>query len=447
MIQQFKHMISLLVLGLLVMLNSSAYAGWVESAEGVLKSAKEVTGDVVDATKDAGGKALEYSKEIGEQAIDVSKKSLQTTQETLQGLQDTSDKPYSPEQRFQDTWEEVLEKLDEGLTLFDEIQDAPDSSLFGADKQSLRGDFNEILDDIIILLDDPQIKAYREKIDTITQQIAQVNTEIASYREKRVTAPREHVVKTTKKGYDQQIKEAGQEIVQYEGEIDQIHLFLIDRFRAIGLDIDINQLTVLLSRVDSENIIQMSVVFDVLKKITKQLMVLTQSSGEAIKTAKRYYGMHVILIEMVVYMQSKYIEIINSQYLPKIGTISNKTVALVRETKVNIARETESSRIAIYKKNLQSQSLTIKVARLYLNNLTSQREKVVEAKKKAMADFRLAFNTYETVEVSADLVNLLNASQGVFQAVINLQVPEIVPFENYEMQQKYQDLSRMMIDK
>ncbi len=80
---------------------------------------------------------------------------------------------------------------------------------------------------------------------------------------------------------------------------------MIARFQLIGLDLDLEQIKVLLSRVDSENIIQMSVVFDVLKQITKQLMELTQSSGEEIKTAKKYYGMHVVLIEMVIHMQDQ----------------------------------------------------------------------------------------------------------------------------------------------
>ncbi len=82
-----------------------------------------------------------------------------------------------------------------------------------------------------------------------------------------------------------------------------------------------------------------------------------------------------------------------------------------------------------------------------MDNLKSQRGKVLKAKSKAVDDYRLAYNTYQTVEVSSDLVNLLNTSQDSFEAVMNLQVPEIVPFESLEMQKKYQELSNMMQEK
>ncbi|MBF0368751.1 MAG: hypothetical protein HQL52_04760 [Magnetococcales bacterium] len=452
----------------------NAEAGWMDSAENAWQKTQVVTGEVLEATKEAGGEVLEATKEVGGEAWDASKEvggeawdaskevggeawdaskemggqALDASKEALASASESSSEPESrgpsPEERFADIWEEVLQHLDDGLVVFDKIKEAPDSVFIGEDKKSLRKDFNEILDEMIAMLDDPGIRALRERIDSLRSQIEETKREIADYREKRVTAPRKHMVKTTKNGYDRRIQEAEEDIVGFEREIDATHLQLVEHFKAIGLELDLNQVTVLLSRVDSDNIIQMSVVFDILKKITAQLMALTESSEEEIKTAKRYYGMHVVLIEAVLHMQSKYIDKISSEYLPKIDEITDKTLSLSRATQKNIARESDARRKEIYRKNLQAQELTLKVARLYVDNLKSQREKVVVAKKKAMDDFKLADNTYETVNVSADLVDLLNSSQDAFTAVMTLQVPEIVPFESAEMQKKYQELSRMI---
>ncbi len=434
-------------LSLLFFVNN-AFAGWMDSAEEALKKTQKVTNEMIDAGKevgnkalDAGAEALDASKEVGEQALDAFKEALEVTKETL------STDPQTPEERFADTWGDVLQHLDEGLVIFDKIKEAPDSVFIGEDKQSLREDFNVILDDIIILLDDPGIKENRDRIDSLRQKIDETKKEIAGYREKRVIAPRKSMVKTTKGGYDKRIKLAERDMADYETEIEKIHLQLVEQFRDIGLSLNLNQVTVLLSRVDSENIIQMSVVFDVLKKITKQLMALTKSGGEEIKTAKRYYGMHVVLLEMVIHMQGKYVSKIDSDFLPKIDGITEKTISLYRRTKRNISRESNANRRTIYQNNLHAQELTMKVARLYVDNLKDQREKVVRAKQKVAEDFRLANNTYETVEVSADLVNLLNTSQDSFEAVMDLQVPEIIPFESLEMQKKYQELSKMIKNK
>jgi hypothetical protein len=43
--------------------------------------------------------------------------------------------------------------------------------------------------------------------------------------------------------------------------------------------------------------------------------------------------------------------------------------------------------------------------------------------------------------VSADLYAMLSNSKDIFSAVMNLQVPSIVPFENLQMKQKYKELS------
>ncbi len=407
-----------------------------------LEVSKEAGGKALDASKEAGGKALDASREVGEKAWDASReageKAVAATRETLAG------EPQTPEERFADIWEKVLNHLDDGLAVFDRIKTAPESVFIGEDKQSLRADFNEILDDIILLLDDPGIREDRDRIESLRQKIEEIRAEIAGYREARITAPRKSMVQTTKGGYDKRIRLAKLDIADHEKEIDTIHRQLIDRFRAIGLDLNLSQVTTLLSRVDSENIIQMSVVFDVLKKITKQLMELTRNSGEEVRTAKRYYGMHVVLMEMVIHMQNKYVGKINSDFLPRIDAITEKTVSLLQKTERNIARESKPARRVIYQKNLQAQELTLRVARLYVDNLKKQRQKVLRAKERAMEDFRLANNTYETVEVSADLVNLLNNSGESFQTVMNLQVPEIIPFESLEMQQKYQELSRLI---
>ena len=106
--------------------------------------------------------------------------------------------------------------------------------------------------------------------------------------------------------------------------------------------------------------------------------------------------------------------------------------------------ERSEERKTIYRKNIDAQNLTMKVANLYMSNLDQQRDKVSSAKEKASADYELANNTYDTVEVSANLMSLLKTSQDSFDALMKIQVPEIVPFENIEMQRKYEELSNMI---
>lgn len=154
--------------------------------------------------------------------------------------------------------------------------------------------------------------------------------------------------------------------------------------------------------------------------------------------------MHTVLIEMVVYMQSKYIDQIDNEFAPKLVTIIAEAVSLSNVTQQNISEEVDSKKKGIYQNNLEAQKLTVKVADLYIQLLKDQKEKIISAQIKAQDDLKLARNTYDTVEVSADLLNLLDYSQGAFNTIMELQVPDIVPFENLEMEMEFQKLSKRM---
>jgi len=344
-------------------------------------------------------------------------------------------------ERLDKIWDELLDKLNDAREVFDEIPNAPTDSLFGDTKESLRVDLNDMLEVVLSVLDDGSIREYRENIATLEIAIKTKQSNIQTYKENRVSAPREHLLKTTKAGYDEKIKNAKIDIQEIETEIETMTSTLGLKLQDSGIILDNDQLSVLLSRVDSEDILQMAAVYDVLKMVTDQLLQLTISSGESIDHAKKYYGMHVILLETVLYMQNKYIDKIDNKFAPKLTEIINLSNNLMAQTKAKNRSEVNSSRKAIYEKNIKAQALTIKTAGLYKDVLYGQKRKVMKGSDNTRRDLDLAINTYLTVQISSDLLDVLKDSKQGFDVLMNLQVPDIVAFENTEMQKKFQELS------
>jgi hypothetical protein len=66
---------------------------------------------------------------------------------------------------------------------------------------------------------------------------------------------------------------------------------------------------------------------------------------------------------------------------------------------------------------------------------------MIEAQKVALANLRVSKNTYETVSLSADLYDLISESQEMFVEISKIQVPDIIPFENVQLKQKYRELT------
>ncbi len=402
-----------------------------------------------DSIKQGWQKSREYGEEAWRATKKTSEELWNSTNQMFEVSEEERKKARQDEQdeRFRQMWSQLFSEMQEGVQLVDKIKQAPESRFFGEDKKSLKTELDEILDKMVVLLEDENINDYRYKIAEIDDYIATSKANIARYREQKITAPRTHIVKTTKEAYDKKIAQEQENIKLYQQESQRIKTYLRERLQDMGIDLTQEQVEVLLSRVDGDDIIQMSVVFDVLKKITQRLMQLTRESGEAIQQARKYYGMHVVLLEMVNYMQDKYMEQVDTIYVPKINTIINKTLATRNTAQARLKEETSPGRKSIYQKNIQAQTLTLKAARLYKENLQQQKEKVLSAQKVIKKDLQLAQNTYDTVELSADLLSVLKTSQHSFEVLMNLQMPEIVPFENSQMKNKYRELSESLKSK
>jgi hypothetical protein len=387
--------------------------------------------ELLEKGKEAGKKAWDATREIGEKALETSRGILASLPAAGDPVTDLRSYEMAELAR---TWDVLFGKLDHARLLLDEIEDAPESAWFGEDKGSLRKDFIGRLDELVVLLDDASIFEYRARVDGIRKAIEERRQLIRNAREARLMA-------SQKSGYDEKIDDAERDISDLEDELRRIERDLQRRLRYVGVDLDLEQIEVLLSRVDSDDIIQMAAVFQVLRRITEQLKTLIEESGESIDAAKRYYGMHVVLLEAVTHLQTRYIQLVETRYVPRVVAIAARTEDVSEETRAQLRSEKDAKRRTIYQKNLAAQTLTLRAAKLYVRHLQSQRDRVSRGLEAVARDLALARNTYKTVNLSADLFHLLEASQDAYRAVLELQVPELVPFENVDLKRKYEELS------
>ncbi len=370
----------------------------------------------------------------------------ETREKTIQIYKDTLDsKPLSHDarrqQRLNEAWENVVEELQEGTVYLDEFKEAPDSAWIGKDKADIREDLDALFDQIVQGLVGSDLMAYKEQMASLRKQIEKNQNKILTYREKRIGAPKSSAIYTTKSEYTQKIKDLKDENRLLENEMRIIKEGLRQSFADIGVDLSMEQVDVLLTRVDGDDIVQISLVMDTLKYITQQILHLMQESNEELKQAKKYYGMHQVLLELVVHIQQQYIDKCNNVYIPKISRIIADSQNMIAQTQRLKAQEEDPRRSAVYAHNIEAQEWTLQVAKRYREDLIRSRDKMIEAQKVALANLKVSKNTYETVSLSADLYNLISESQEMFVEISKIQVPDIVPFENLQLQQKYKELT------
>lgn len=242
--------------------------------------------------------------------------------------------------------------------------------------------------------------------------------------------------------YDRLIATREGDIARLNREMTGVRDEFARELRGMGLELSDEQVEFLLSTVVGDNLVDLGILFDNVKSITLQLERLLAESGEDLQSARRYYGLYVVLLQALQRMHLQIEEAIGERYLPQIDGIVAQAEALSGETRRLLHLSPDKQ--ALLTSNLEAQRLTVQAAGVYRSYLAEQRRQVSTAREGLERDIAAARNTYETVRVSGELVVLVKSSQRLLEGLMNRQIPALRPFENLEMQREFQKLTQQL---
>lgn len=336
-------------------------------------------------------------------------------------------------------WKDLVPTLDKTLEVTDERTELPERAWLGRDQRDADADINALLDASVAILSRSPVQRYRARIAELRAQIADARADIDKFRRERIAAPTEALVAPTIADYDERIAEREADIRANLAELDRIKTEFVTDLRAMGLELGPDQVDLLLATVVGDNIIDLGILFDNVKAITRQLETLVEESGEDLESARRYYGMYVILLRALAHMHSEVLLAIDERYIPRIDAIAERAADLSDETRALI--KAQPKRAKLLRNNLQAQRLTIEAADVYRDYLEQQRGQVERAYQALDADIDTAWNTYQTVQVSGELVDLVQSSRNLLDTLLDREMPSLRPFQNLEMQRELQKLT------
>ena len=350
----------------------------------------------------------------------------------------------------------IMDTLSDALKVHDEIPTLESSNWLTRDKKSAQSDLDKIISKAVDLFESETINQLRKTYRQLENRIADENNKISQYRTERVLAVREEQSTRTKllpgetmkswlavsKGdYDKLIAMAENNLAGYEQSRETVLGEMSIALSAIGMELNPEQLQVLLSSITGDSVMEMSVAFNAIKDMTEKLAELTSASGEDLEYAKKYYGMVVILHEIIVTMQENFINDIDKEYLPQLK--SYRQVAL-NNIKVARALAHTSGHSSALQTNMESNQQVINVIDLYTKVLNGQKNKVKAALKVSLHEKKIADNTYSTVTVSSAVVGMIRKGSETFEQLISLQMPEVHEFENKEIQKEFEKLTQRL---
>ena len=391
--------------------------------------------------------ALELWQRSAEEAGSLWERSRDTAGEWWQRSREAWDSArdaVSPQEQdaFGEVWTGVVPKLEETVALQEAQRDLPEKAWFRRDQADVQAEIDALLDAAVGILSTSPLQQYRARIEALEQTIADARADIDGFRKARVAAPEKSLVERTVGDYDRLIGEREQRIARARQELAGIKQQFAEELRGMGLELSDEQLEFLLSTVVGDNIVDLGIVFDNVKAITAQLEALMRESGEDLTSARRYYGMYLVLLRALNQMHLDVEQAIDQRYVPEINAIAERAAALSQETRE--LRRRHPDKAAILDANLEAQQLTVDAAEVYRRYLKDQGRQVAAARAALQEDIATAWNTYETVRVSGELVDLVQSSRQLLDGLLRRQVPALRPFQNLEMQRELSKLTEQL---
>ena len=306
-----------------------------------------------------------------------------------------------------------------------------------------------LLDSALGIVTDVPVVDVQKKVEGLRQNIRELEDQNAKLREKQLSAPKDAtlpgILNDTVASLDTAIAENVKRIDANRTEINNAKGEIATALKSAGVELAPEQVDLLLDSVLSGDLVRLVAVFNAAKLIDGQLARLIGVTGDNMNASRKYFAMHAALFAMLVQAQDSTIAKIDTQYMPRLDAILGDIVTARNKTNALLKAENRPDQKRALDANRDSQKLAEEAAKAYRRYLQQQREQIAKARLKATHDLKIADNTFETVEASVQLRNLMRESSASFEAIQRLEAPSFDQiFKNDELRREFDNLTRKL---
>jgi len=308
---------------------------------------------------------------------------------------------------------------------------------------------NRLLESALEVVTEAPIVSLQKELRKRRSEIRKMQDQISKLREKQLDAPEDAFlpgyITDTVATIDQKIIELEKRIKANRQRIEAIKTRILTALHKSGVEIERSQLDILLGSVIGGDVVKLVAAFEAARAIDRRLGFLMEKNSENLTSARRYFAMHASLFALLVHAQELALHRIDTIYLPRLEAIIRDIRAARRETYALLRKRNRLDQRSILLTNLKSQAFSEKVAKTYRRYLLTQRGQISRARQRSLKDLRIADNTYQTVEASFQLRELIRDASASFKAIRRLQAPGFENiFRNKELRREFENITRKL---
>ena len=202
-------------------------------------------------------------------------------------------------------------------------------------------------------------------------RISKLEDEKVSLNEKKYSVTGED-----EQNLENEIADIDAKIVKSYEYIKLLEEDLQSKMKDLGIRLNKDQIKVMTTRVDGDDLAKSIAIFDVTKQISNTLGQLVKDNSFSSNTTTKYYGVYLILSEILGFAQREYITKIDKEYLTKLESYKESGYQSIQYANEQMRQATMESSKNVFKKNIEAEEFTIKVIDTYKGILLDQKAQV-----------------------------------------------------------------------
>lgn len=280
-----------------------------------------------------------------------------------------------------------------------------------------------------------------ERVQKIEDGIRERQEQINAWKLASIAAPSTSLLplKATRAALGRRIEREREAIETDKKRIEGLRHETLARLAQDGIAMTSEQLDGLLYSAEGADLAQVMAVAENIKAIEGNLAQSLKGPDAGPEQIKSYTGFLMMSYRVYIEAIERTMRKIETVYLVELAAIIDEADTMMREADELSRRSAKTLEIA--QNNLDINARTINLAQLYEDHLKSRWVALDTLKREMRLNFALARNTFRTIKVGGELIDVIKAGEKDLESIFSFEPPKLEAFYDKQLRQEFDSLT------
>lgn len=327
---------------------------------------------------------------------------------------------------LEDILDDVLPKFSSGLEELSSRENVDEPNLLEA--VTFRDTkFQRIIRDCFEIMADSDVLDLLALQDEVASGVREREKKLDELARESLTAPQDswNPLATTQESLRRDSARLRREIAEMEASLAGKKDLVLATITSNGVPLTREQFEAMINAADSVETAQIMAVAGNLHDLLQTLESQVTAPDASVDMLKTYSGIYMMCYRVYIYAVANAIVTIEKQYQPRLAEVKRKNDELMKESRSLRRQLTSDADRQTLESNMESQQRMDKVIDLYGRYLKRRVGELTKLNEEMGRHYRVAENTYRTIQLSSQLIELVRTTRDDFSRIFSFRTPEM----------------------